>query len=69
MLARIVEMDCVASVPMADGTEFSLLKKMNETIQSDLDPSLGSPQRGKRYRVTFEEIHGDVALTHHEQKE
>ncbi len=52
----VVEMECLAAVMMGSGNEISLLKFEGNTISTNLHPSYGSLKRGKRYRVTFEEI-------------
>ena len=49
-------MECMAAVLMGSGHELSLLKLEGNTITTNLHPSLGRLVRGKRYRVTFEEI-------------
>jgi len=48
--------ECLAAVLMGSGNEISLLKRNGSTITTNLEPSLGRLVRGKRYRVTFEEI-------------
>jgi hypothetical protein len=48
----------MASVLVGSGNELSLLKINTETITTNLQPSRGRLVRGKRYRVTFEEIEG-----------
>lgn len=58
MPALVVEAECMAAVLMGSGNELSLLKINNETITANLQPSRGRLVRGKRYRVTFEEIEG-----------
>lgn len=58
MPAPVVELECVAAVLMGSGNELSLLKIENNTITTNLHPSLGRLVRGKFYRVTFEEIEG-----------
>lgn len=52
----VVEAECIAAVLMGTGTELSLLKIDGETITANLQPSRGRLVRGKRYRVTFEEL-------------
>lgn len=52
----VVEAECLAAVVMGSGNEVSLLKVDGNTITTSLHPSLGRLERGKRYRVTFEEI-------------
>jgi hypothetical protein len=52
----VVEAECIAAVLMGNGLELSLLKLETETITANLQPSRGRLVRGKRYRVTFEEI-------------
>jgi len=54
--APVVVMECLAAVLVGSGNELSLLKRNGNTITTNLDPSLGRLVRGKRYRVTFEEI-------------
>jgi hypothetical protein len=56
MPALVVEAECLAAVLMGSGNELGLLKRDGNTISTNLDPSLGRLVRGKRYRVTFEEI-------------
>ena len=56
MPALVVEAECLAAVLMGSGNELSLLKRNGNTITTNLEPSLGRLTRGKRYRVTFEEI-------------
>ena len=56
MPAFVVEAECLAAVMMGSGNEVSLLKDADNTITTNLEPSLGRLVRGKRYRVTFEEI-------------
>jgi hypothetical protein len=56
--ALVVEAECLAAVLMGSGNEISLLKVAGETITTSLHPSRGRLQRGKCYRVTFEEIEG-----------
>lgn len=56
MSAVVVEAECIAAVVMGSGLELSLLKIEGETITANLQPSRGSLVRGKRYRVTFEEM-------------
>ena len=58
MPAPVVEMECMAAVLMGSGNELSLLKIDGESITANLLPSRGRLVRGKRYRVTFEEIEG-----------
>jgi hypothetical protein len=41
---------------MGNGLHLSLLKIEGETITANLQPSRGRLERGKVYRVTFEEI-------------
>ena len=43
---------------MDSGNQLSLLKSEDETITPSLHPSRGKLERGKFYRVTFEEIEG-----------
>ena len=54
----VVEAECLAAVLIGSGNELSLLKFEGETITANLQPSRGRLVRGKRYRVTFEEIEG-----------
>jgi hypothetical protein len=54
--ALVVKAECLAAVLMGSGYEISLLKRDGNTITTNLHPSLGKLVRGKRYRVTFEEI-------------
>ena len=54
--ALVVETECVAAVLMGSGNELSLLKSEGNTITTNLHPSLGRLERGKVYRVTFEEM-------------
>ncbi len=54
--APVVEMECMAAVMMGSGNQLSLLKRDGNTITPSLDPSCGKLERGKFYRVTFEEI-------------
>lgn len=54
--ALVVETECVAAVLMGSGNELSLLKSEGNTITTNLHPSLGRLERGKVYRVTFEEV-------------
>jgi hypothetical protein len=54
--AIVVETECVAAVLMGSGYELSLLKFEGNTITTNLHPSLGRLERGKVYRVTFEEM-------------
>lgn len=56
MAALVVEAECIAAVMMTSGNEIGLLKVAGETITTSLHPSRGRLQRGKSYRVTFEEI-------------
>jgi len=56
MPAPVVEAECTAAVLMGSGNELSLLKRDGNSITANLDPSLGRLIRGKRYRVTFEEV-------------
>jgi len=49
----------MAAVLVGSGNELSLLKRNGNTITTNLDPSLGRLVRGKRYRVTFEEIESE----------
>jgi hypothetical protein len=56
MPALVVEGECLAAVPMGSGNEVSLIKNGGNTITTSLHPSCGKLVRGKRYRVTFEEI-------------
>ena len=46
----------MATVIMGSGQELNLLKFETETITANLQPSRGRLERGKFYRVTFEEI-------------
>jgi hypothetical protein len=41
---------------MGSGNEISLLKRNGNTITTNMEPSLGRLVRGRKYRVTFEEI-------------
>jgi hypothetical protein len=52
----VVEAECIAAVMMGNGLELSLLKSGTETITATLQPSRSRLERGKRYRVTFEEM-------------
>lgn len=52
-------MECLAAVMMGSGSQLSLLKSDVGTITPSLHPSCGRLERGKRYRVTFEEIESD----------
>jgi hypothetical protein len=52
----VVEAECIAAVLMGNGLHLSLLKIEGETITANLQPSRGRLERGKVYRVTFEEI-------------
>jgi hypothetical protein len=52
----VVEAECIAAVIVGGGLDLSLLKSGIETITVNLQPSRGSLVRGKRYRVTIEEI-------------
>lgn len=52
----VVEAECLAAVMMGSGNELSLLKINTETITTNMQPSRGRLVRGKRYRVTFEEL-------------
>ena len=52
----VLEMECLAAVLMGSGNEISLLKADGNTITTSLHPSCGRLERGKFYRVTFEEI-------------
>jgi hypothetical protein len=54
--AVVAETECLATVQMADGNVASLLKLNGENITTSLHPSRGRLERGKFYRVTFEEI-------------
>ena len=54
--ALVVETECVAAVLMGSGNELSILKSEGNTITTNLHPSLGRLERGKVYRVTFEEM-------------
>jgi hypothetical protein len=56
MPAPVVEMECMAAVLMGSGNQLSLLKRDGNTITPNLHPSCGKLERGKFYRVTFEEI-------------
>ena len=56
MPALVVEAECMAAVLVGSGNELSLLKFNGETITANLQPSRGRLERGKFYRVTFEEI-------------
>lgn len=56
MPSVVVDAECLAVVLMGGGNELSLLKINTETITASLQPSRGRLERGKRYRVTFEEI-------------
>ena len=55
-MAVVVEAECLAAVMLGNGNELSLLKIDTETITASLQPSRGRLERGKRYRVTFEEL-------------
>jgi len=57
--APVVVMECLAAVLVGSGNELSLLKRDGNTISTNLEPSLGRLVRGKRYRVTFEEIESE----------
>lgn len=46
----------MAAVLMNSGNQLSLLKSGLNTITPSLHPSHGKLERGKFYRVTFEEI-------------
>jgi hypothetical protein len=61
VLTVVVEAECLAAVLMGSGLELSLLKSGIETITVNLQPSRGRLVRGKRYRVTFEEIEGPTS--------
>jgi hypothetical protein len=52
----VVEAECLAAVLMGSGNEISLLKRNGNTITTNMEPSLGRLVRGRKYRVTFEEI-------------
>ncbi len=56
MPALVVEGECLAAVPMGVGNQVSLIKDAVNTITTSLHPSCGKLVRGKRYRVTIEEI-------------
>jgi hypothetical protein len=56
MPALVVEAECLAAVLMGSGNEISLLKRNGNTITANLEPSLGRLVRGRKYRVTFEEV-------------
>lgn len=56
MPSLVVEAECLAAVLMGSGQELSLLKIENNSITTNLHPSLGRLERGERYRVTFEKL-------------
>jgi hypothetical protein len=49
-------MQCVASVPLSDGNDMSLLRFDGETITASLRPSRGKLERGEVYEVTFRKV-------------